>query len=273
MIDLTTLSKKRLDTVANRLNQLSLFLGQRDVDTLTTSALQQQFRIQRIDALALFGGSILEGANVMHAAISHHVAKHYVLVGGAGHTTPLLRTQMAQHGIVAPEDATESALFQRYLLEKFDDHVDLLETKSTNSGNNVTNTLALLKNQQLKINTLGIMQDATMQRRLAAGFKKFAPQITLINYATYAPHIVVKDNQLTFATTALGMWTMTDFITLLLGEVARLHDDANGYGPNGQSFIAHVHVPSAIVKADAFLHEMLQVPIRSANTAFKSSVK
>jgi len=33
---------------------------------------------------------------------------------------------------------------------------------------------------------------------------------------------------------------------LIMGEIPRLKDDSNGYGPCGKKFIAHVHVPSEI---------------------------
>lgn len=270
MIQLSTLTTTELNRVAKSLNQLSTFLGSRDVNRLTVTTLQKQFGIKQLDALALFGGSILEGANVMHDAIREHVAKHYLLVGGAGHSTPLLRQQMIDHGVAVAKDATEASMFQQYLQQKFGDQIDLLETKSTNSGNNVTNTLALLKQHGLDVKTLGIMQDATMQRRLAAGFVKEAPQIKIVSFATYDAQVVVEDHQLMFANHPLGMWQFSDYITLLLGEVSRLHDDANGYGPNGQGFIAHVSVPETILNVDAYLHQILQVPTRMANSAFKS---
>ena len=42
---------------------------------------------------------------------------------------------------------------------------------------------------------------------------------------------------------------MERFISLLLGEIPRLHDDEAGYGPRGKGFIAHVDVPEDILEA------------------------
>ena len=35
-------------------------------------------------------------------------------------------------------------------------------------------------------------------------------------------------------------------LELLFGEVIRLRDDENGYGPRGKGFIVHVEVPEEI---------------------------
>lgn len=39
------------------------------------------------------------------------------------------------------------------------------------------------------------------------------------------------------------MWDMVRYFNLLIGEIPRLSDDENGYGPNGKGFIAHVEIP------------------------------
>ena len=45
------------------------------------------------------------------------------------------------------------------------------------------------------------------------------------------------------------MWEKQRFCELLVGEVTRLKDDENGYGPNGKWFIGHVDVPDEVVHA------------------------
>jgi hypothetical protein len=39
------------------------------------------------------------------------------------------------------------------------------------------------------------------------------------------------------------------FLSLLLGEIPRLRDDENGYGPNGKRFIGHVEIPDDVLAA------------------------
>ena len=45
------------------------------------------------------------------------------------------------------------------------------------------------------------------------------------------------------------LWEKQRFCELLVGEVTRLKDDENGYGPNGKGFIGHVDVPEDVVQA------------------------
>ena len=54
--------------------------------------------------------------------------------------------------------------------------------------------------------------------------------------------VVVRDGALAFDHEPLGMWDMGRYLELLMGEVPRLTDDEDGYGPRGAGFIAHVDV-------------------------------
>ena len=42
-----------------------------------------------------------------------------------------------------------------------------------------------------------------------------------------------------------------------MGEVARLTDDAQGYGPNGRDFVVHVDVPAEVARACERLKALL----------------
>ncbi|STD42197.1 Uncharacterised protein [Edwardsiella tarda] len=46
-------------------------------------------------------------------------------------------------------------------------------------------------------------------------------------------------------------------MSLLLGEIPRLRDDAQGYGPRGRDFIAHVDLPDEVEAAFQRLASML----------------
>lgn len=50
-----------------------------------------------------------------------------------------------------------------------------------------------------------------------------------------------------------GVWDVERYISLLLGEIIRLRDDENGYGPKGKNFIDHVDIPPGIEEAWARL--------------------
>lgn len=45
------------------------------------------------------------------------------------------------------------------------------------------------------------------------------------------------------------LWDDQRFYDLLMGEIPRLRDDGNGYGPKGRGFIAHVDIPDDVEAA------------------------
>jgi hypothetical protein len=53
------------------------------------------------------------------------------------------------------------------------------------------------------------------------------------------------------------LWDHQRFFDLIMGEIPRLTDDENGYGPKGKGFIAHVDVPDEIEAAWARLRTIL----------------
>ena len=46
-----------------------------------------------------------------------------------------------------------------------------------------------------------------------------------------------------------GTWTMERFLALILGEIRRLRDDEDGYGPKGQGFLPHVDIPEPVIES------------------------
>ena len=46
--------------------------------------------------------------------------------------------------------------------------------------------------------------------------------------------------------TPQGTWTVKRFLGLVLGEICRLRDDEDGYGPRGRNFLPHVDIPEAV---------------------------
>ena len=50
-----------------------------------------------------------------------------------------------------------------------------------------------------------------------------------------------------------GLWSKERYISLLLGEMKRVIDDKDGYGPNGKQYIEHVEVPQKILAAYRYI--------------------
>lgn len=253
--------------IANAVNILGEFCGVRDVETLSKKALEDKFGISQVDVAVLFGGSILAGGDVFAEVMRNNLAKKYIIVGGAGHTTETLRQKMLN--VLQKEfspQSTEAELFNQYIQEKYNLQADFLERESTNCGNNVTLLLKLLNKENLSYESILMIQDSTMQRRMDAGWRRHVGEKTIINYAAYRVKVVAIDNELKFEEKPLGMWTIERYIKLLMGDVARLQDNPTGYGPKGKNFIAHVDVPEKVLVAFDYLKNYFE--IREANPSY-----
>ena len=92
----------------------------------------------------------------------------------------------------------------------------------------------------------------------------------ILNYAAYAAEVRPAGGGLAFAEDIHGMWDMARYIHLLMGEIPRLTDDANGYGPNGRGFIAHVDIPEAVAHAFEALKAAYGGDVRVADPRYAS---
>ena len=233
-----------LQLLADAANTLTRFLGVRDLPKLSHKTLQRRYGFEQADVLILFGGTIPFGCDVAAAAWRRGVAHHLMIVGGIGHTTQSLRTKFkARFPDMDTYDKSEAEMIANYLSRKYDIPDIIMETKSTNYGNNVTYALAKLKEAAIPAKSIIIMQEPSMQRRIAAGFAnelKHDKDTTIINYAPYRPYLAHKKGTLRFIRQYWGLWDVKHYITLLLGDISRLRDDENGYGPKGKGFITHV---------------------------------
>ena len=81
-------------------------------------------------------------------------------------------------------------------------------------------------------------------------------------------HVVVHDNVLAYSSNIVGMWEMDRYVELLLGEIPRLSDRAEGYGPNGKNYIAHVDIPDEVQRAFETLVKSSGVNVREANPLY-----
>lgn len=258
-----------LQETAAAINTLGAFCGPRDLSELTPAALQARYGFAQADVMVLFGGSILAGGDVLARAMQSGAARHYVIVGGAGHTTETLRRQVhALCPAVETAGEPEAVIFARYLEAAYGLRADALETKSTNCGNNITYLLALLEAEGMAHERMILCQDASMQRRMEAGLRKYAPDTCIINYAAYRAEVTVRDGALAYAEDIRGIWTIDRYVNLLMGEIPRLTDDADGYGPRGKNFIAHMDVPAEVRQAFEALQTVYGGETRRANPAF-----
>ena len=257
---------------AQRINLLSDFCGKRDLPSLTRDALNAAYGFEQADVFVLFGGSILAGGVVLADAMKHQVAKKYIIVGGEGHTTETLRQKMHQaFPFLMTEGLPEAEVFNRYLMAVHGLKADYLETKSTNCGNNITFLLELLHKNHIPCKSIILTQDASMQYRMYAVLQKYASKdLKIINYAAYQAHVREENGVLSYCETIWGMWEIKRYLSLLMGEIPRLTDDENGYGPKGKNFLVHLDIPEEVKTAFVELKSIYTNCIRPADMQYAS---
>lgn len=259
-----------LEKLADCVNILGGFCGKRDISELSSNCLQEKYEIIQADVLILFGGSIPCGADVAAHAMKEKAARQFMIDGGEGHTTESLRQKLhAAVPNIGVSGRPEADIFSDYIYYRYGIRPDFIERESTNCGNNVTNALDIFRARRLEPKHLILIQDATMQRRMDVGFRaQLGDSVTMINFPAYKAKVVVRNARLAFESDIWGMWEMDRYISLLMGEIPRLRDDENGYGPNGKGFIAHVDIPDEVEDAFALLEKEHAGLVRAANPRY-----
>ncbi|MDF7659563.1 YdcF family protein [Erwiniaceae bacterium L1_54_6] len=188
------------------------------------------------------------------------LAKKYqlplLISGGIGHSTPLLAQMMAAHPLyrqINTQGKSEAAMLgdiARVFAALPDDQL-LLEEQSRNCGENAAFSQQLLDAEQWQPQRVILVQDPLMQRRTWETFRwqwrdrADAPEF--ISWPVFIPQVIIDSGMLRITgAPPQGLWSMERFLSLLMGEVQRLRDDENGYGPRGKGFFGHVDVPEAV---------------------------
>lgn len=207
-----------------------------------------------------------------------------IIAGGIGHSTSYLYEAVSKHPIYKaladrvqglPEAEAIHLIMLEYWpelakREQRGDLTVLIDRKSTNCGGNAIEAKRLLDGCDIWPRRLFIIQDPTMHRRTLACFEKVYsddPRVRIKGMPqllpwSFIPHIrMAGDNSLSWSIRSdvasdlkeYELWDFGRFISLVIGEIPRLRDDANGYGPRGAGFITHVDIPEEIEDAWARL--------------------
>jgi hypothetical protein len=98
-----------------------------------------------------------------------------------------------------------------------------------------------------------------MQRRTMATFARVwqgeAAMPQWYSMPGCAPLLGNTANGLAFCGDSAGLWPVGRYLSLILGELPRLLDAPQGYGPRGKDFIVHVDIPAQILDAGQRLSE------------------
>lgn len=189
----------------------------------------------RVDLLLLFGGSLPPTWDVAAAAVLAGEVGTLMVVGGRGHTT---NATLAAVGVADDGTVSEADVVARWLRERHGIEDVLQERESTNCGSNITLAEQVAAAHGLAPRTVALVQDPTMQRRMDARFRHAWTLGGAV--AVNRPGPDSRDD-----------WPAGRWAALVVGEVPRLRDDADGYGPRGRGFIAHVDVPDEVEAAHA----------------------
>lgn len=253
-------------TVARAANVLARWCALRDASELRREALRAETGLADgvADLFVLFGGGVTGTVEALATAMRVGVARRYAIVGGRGHATYWLdgaieRLREGIGSLPAPGVASEAEMLDALLSARHGLHADLLETHSTNCGNNITYLLDLLEGEGCVPASVILCQDAVMQRRMDVTWRRqvmdrpaFA-STRVVNWPAYEAVLACEGGRIVWRQAPGGIWPMEKYLQLLLGEVARLTDDEAGYGPCGRDFVVHVDVPAEVQAAAATL--------------------
>lgn len=211
----------------------------------------------RADVVILAGNAVIP---TIDAACALAAAQQTPLLisGGVGHSTTFLYSAIARHpryNVVRTTGRGEAAILADIARQFWgvEDKQILVEDKSTNCGENARFSVDMLVKLGLKPTTAMVVQDPTMQRRAMATFARVSQRCTdaphWLSWPGFTPVLVNTPEGVMFEPQQRGLWPVERYLSLLLGEVPRLRDDANGYGPNGRDFLVHVGIPPEVEQA------------------------
>lgn len=239
------------DPATDDLEVIGRYLARRDVPSLAPAEIDHRF-----DVLVLCGSSVLASAQLAADAFHAGVVGRLLITGGIGHSTPYLVRAVQKHPQYAdvptnrrPEAAILSDILQRH--HDVPTHAISLETQASNCGQNAEFAVRMLA-QSPRRPTVLLVQDPTMQRRTHASFERHGRAVQHAGWLTsFAPVIPAMGVNIELPGTLVpgAAWDLQRFASLALGEIRRLYDDENGYGPRGADYIDHVAVPTDVLSA------------------------
>jgi len=245
------------EQLASDINAIAAYLALDDFEGKAPGPEQ----LSGVDAIALLGNQVIATLTAAGALVKQAPAARLVVSGGIGHSTPLLFHNLrgsiygglAGQGLLL-ESMAEAEMYAAVAQAAFRIPAGriLLEDRSTNSAENARLSLELLKREGCPMDSVLIVQDPTMQRRSVVTWgveaRKAGVVSTVSSRAVFVPRVEpCADGSLRFVDGQTeGTWTMERFCGLILGEIKRLYDNQDGYGPNGKGFLPHVDVPEPV---------------------------
>ncbi|KAF5983353.1 DUF218 domain-containing protein [Fusarium coicis] len=161
----------------------------------------------------------------------------------------------------------------------------LVEDASTNCALNAVYTRKVLdQHGYTSPCSIVVAQDPTMCRRTVAAFEqvysdKMDDTPVFAGWPTFVPRVAAQDSRAQNQEGGLisylrydiaefgknqddGLWSMERLMSLLVGEIPRMRDNENGYGPRGKGSIVHVDIPQDVEDSWIILGDTLGQKMR-----------
>ena len=264
----------------------SLQLAAADLQTLSTFLARRDFPSEaallsaRADVIVVCGSECLHPLVTAVTALAAGVAERLILAGGIGHGTTRLYAAVKADArfaeVRAEPPVPEGVVLRDAAIALGADPARVFaEERSTNCGANAVESRRLLEG------LLGgsaprrviVLQDPTMQRRTHETFVAAWAGVPgggadIRSWASFIPVVAAMSAEEggglaispppplpgdAGSAPLPPQWDVPRFVGLCLGEVPRLRDDEQGYGPRGKGFIGHVDIPAAVEEAFARL--------------------
>ncbi|MGM0215761.1 YdcF family protein [Enterococcus sp. AZ109] len=202
----------------------------------------------------------------------HSTITQIIFAGGIGHGTLPLIDSIRAHGpkLQLPdweyksEAEITSALFEVYYPEH--NLTFYLDKESTNTGENARFSRDLFL-QKARPKNFWLLQDPLLQLRTHVTLVKEwgLPRKAIQPLPLEQPVLIDYDQAPRFANPVMNQWWRNDyFLSLVIGEIRRLQDNQEGYGPKGTGFIPHIDVPEEVVISYQRCQQMLKQDIRKS---------
>lgn len=225
------------------------------LDILVNFLIQQEDKKDfSADTLVLAGNSLPNLIIDTATFVKEKKIQTVLFCGGIGHGTQFLIHNCKK---MLPEMVTkdfsqlsEAEIMLRIFEKTYGDTSQLTiikEERSTNTGENARFSLAAFEEVPEKI---WLVQDPLLKKRSLLTFQKNWPlpaeNIALMPYPNFDKN----------------WWPEDYFLSLVIGEIRRLHDDEAGYGPKGADYIPHVDIPEKVWQAYLATKDLLIADVR-----------
>lgn len=234
---------------------------------LTTTTPPSDFQAE---TLIVAGNSLPELIQLGAHFAEAQQLKKVIFTGGIGHATHYL-VDNSKKLIPDLYDASWENLSEAEIMSQiFQQTVSGLdiqiikEEKSTNTGENALFTYQLFSSVELP-QKAWLLQDPLLQKRSQVTFaKNWQLPAENVQPVALAPFELLQLNPtLHFSQKKYDRWWEQEyFLSLLIGEVRRLQDNSEGYGPQGADFIPHVDVPEEVIASYQRVKKLLQQDVR-----------